>query len=69
MAKKKGGVMKTENQVHNNKIAVAGTVYCGDSGYVVGVSDGEKISPYKELPQMAKDLLNAHGLFGLKTDR
>lgn len=42
-----------------------GSVFCGDSGYVVGVSDGGRIVPWKELPSEMRDRLRREGLLGL----
>ncbi len=44
---------------------MVGDVYCGDSGYVVGVHDGDRIVPWEELSQENRAVLREEGLVGL----
>ena len=41
-------------------------VSCGDSGYVVGVSNGKNIIPWDELSPEDQDALRSEGLVSLK---
>ena len=44
---------------------LAGSVFCGDDGYVVGVHDGQGIIPWNKLDDSVKEFLRSQGYVGL----